>query len=187
MNLKRNSKLSVYQMTAVSLMTALLCILGPIAIPVGAVPISFTNFVIYLAIYLLGMKLGTLSCCIYLLAGMAGLPVFSGYSGGLAKLAGPTGGYLIGFLFMAMISGVIIQKHPGKTGWSIFGMGIGTLIAYLLGTIWFMFQTNCTLWYALTICVLPFLIFDAIKIVLASRIGILLRRTLQKAGFLKNL
>lgn len=187
MKLKHNSKLSVYQMTAVSLMTALLCILGPIAIPVGAVPISFTNFVIYLAIYLLGTKLGTLSCCIYLLAGMAGLPVFSGYSGGLTKLAGPTGGYLMGFLFLAIISGIFIHKYSGKTGWAIFGMGIGTLTAYLFGTIWFQFQTNCTLWYALTICVFPFLIFDAIKIVLAAKMGMLLRHTLQKAHLLENL
>ena len=97
-----NTKLSVYQMAAAALMTAVLCVLGPLSIPIGPVPISLTNFVIYITLYLLGTKLGTLSYCIYLLLGTAGLPIFSGYSGGLAKLAGPTGGYLVGFIAMAV-------------------------------------------------------------------------------------
>ena len=90
-----NSKVSIYQMAAAALMTALMCALGPLSIPIGPVPISLTNFVIYIAIYLLGTKSGTISYCLYLLIGMVGLPVFSGYSGGLSKLAGPTGGYLM--------------------------------------------------------------------------------------------
>ena len=81
--------LSIHQMAMIALMTALTCILGPLSIPIGAVPISFTNFVIFLTVYLLGAKLGAISYCIYLLLGLAGLPVFSAYSGGFAKLAGP--------------------------------------------------------------------------------------------------
>lgn len=181
------SKLSIYQMSAIALMTALLCILGPMSIPIGAVPISFTNFVIYLAVYLLGTKLGTLSYMAYLLLGMAGLPVFSAYSGGLAKLAGPTGGYLVGFIFMAVICGVFIKKCHGKPLFSILGMAVGTLVAYLFGTAWFIIEARCTLWYALTACVFPFLIGDALKILLASNIGPLLRSALQKAHLLENL
>ncbi len=109
-----NTKLSVYQMAAAALMTAVLCVLGPLSIPIGPVPISLTNFVIYITLYLLGTKLGTLSYCIYLLLGTAGLPIFSGYSGGLAKLAGPTGGYLVGFIAMAVIAGIFIQKITEK-------------------------------------------------------------------------
>lgn len=180
-------KLSIYQMSVVALMTALTCILGPMSIPIGTVPISFTNFVIYLTIYLLGIKLGTISYCIYLLLGMAGLPVFSGYSGGLAKLAGATGGYLIGFIFMAVISGIFIKKFHGKTSLSILGMTLGTLVAYLFGTVWFMIETKCTPIYALTVCVFPFLIGDAIKILLASKIGPLIRSALSRAHLLENL
>ncbi|NBI88404.1 biotin transporter BioY [Lachnospiraceae bacterium] len=181
------SKLTIYQMATISLMTALLCILGPMSIPIGAIPISFTNFMIYLTVYLLGTKLGTLSYLIYLLLGTAGLPVFSAYSGGLAKLAGPTGGYLIGFIFMSIISGIFIKQGKGKILPSILGMAIGTAVAYLFGTIWFMIESGSTLMYALTACVFPFLIGDAVKILLASNIGPLIRSALQKAHLLESL
>ena len=186
-NSKEKSKLSIHQLTAAALMTALMCILGPLSIPIGAVPISFTNLVIYIAVYLLGTRLGTISYLVYLLLGTAGLPVFSGYSGGLAKLAGPTGGYLVGFIFMAIISGIFLKKSHYKQLFSILGMVIGTLIAYLFGTIWFVLEAGCTLWYALTVCVFPFLIGDAIKILLASNVGLLIRNTLSKANLLEHL
>ncbi len=194
MNQKNNASpgiaktgLSIYQIAVTALMTALMCILGPLSIPIGPVPISLTNFVIYITLYLLGTKLGTISYCIYLLLGTAGLPVFSAYSGGLAKLTGPTGGYLIGFIFMAIISGIFIQTYHGKTLFAILGMTIGTLVAYLFGTIWFVFEANCTIWYALTVCVFPFLIGDAIKILLSSKIGIQLHNALNKANLLEKL
>lgn len=182
----KQTTLSIQQMAVIALMTALTCILGPLSIPIGAVPISFTNFVIYLTIYLLGTKLGTISYCIYLLIGLAGLPVFSAYSGGPAKLAGPTGGYLIGFILMAVISGLFIEKSHYKTGFSILGMIIGTMTAYLFGTIWFIFQAKCTIWYALTVCVFPFLIGDGIKIIIASKLGPLIRKALQSAHLLEQ-
>ncbi len=177
--------LSIHQMAMIALMTALTCILGPLSIPIGAVPISFTNFVIFLTVYLLGAKLGAISYCIYMLLGLAGLPVFSAYSGGFAKLAGPTGGYLIGFILTAIISGAFIQKSHCKAGLSILGMIIGMIAAYLFGTAWFIIQADCTLWYALTVCVFPFLIGDGIKIIVAAKIGPLLRNALQAAHLLK--
>ncbi len=182
-----NTKLSVYQMAAAALMTAVLCVLGPLSIPIGPVPISLTNFVIYITLYLLGTKLGTLSYCIYLLLGTAGLPIFSGYSGGLAKLAGPTGGYLVGFIAMAVIAGIFIQKNHGKTVMSVLGMILGTLAAYAFGTIWFVFEAGCTIWYALTVCVFPFLIGDAAIILIASKLGMLIRAALQKAHLLDSI
>ena len=115
------------------------------------------------------------------------LPVFSAYSGGLAKLAGPTGGYLIGFIFMSIISGIFIKQGKGKILPSILGMAIGTAVAYLFGTIWFMIESGSTLMYALTACVFPFLIGDAVKILLASNIGPLIRSALQKAHLLESL
>ena len=181
------SKLTIYQMSAIALMTALFCILGPMSIPIGAIPISFTNFVAFLAVYLLGTKLGTLSYLVYLLLGTTGLPVFSSYTGGFAKLIGPTGGYLIGFIFTSVISGIFIKKYHGKALFSILGMGLGMLVAYLFGTAWFIMEADCTLWYALTACVFPFLLGDALKILLASNIGPLIRNALHKAHLLENL
>ena len=95
-----NTKLSTKQLTTIGVMTAVTCILGPLAIPLSfsPVPISLTNLAIYISIYVLGTKSGTISYIVYLLLGLVGLPIFSNFTGGLAKLAGPTGGYLIGFI-----------------------------------------------------------------------------------------
>ena len=84
-------KTSTYAMVVTALMAAVTCILAPLSVPIGPVPVSLTNFAIYLSLYLLDWKKGTLSYLIYLLLGLVGLPVFSGFTGALAKLAGPTG------------------------------------------------------------------------------------------------
>ena len=97
---------TTYAITVTALMTAVTCILAPLSIPIGPVPISLTNLAIYISLYLLGWKRGTISYLIYLLIGLVGIPVFSGFTGGPAKLAGPTGGYIIGFIVMAVIAGL---------------------------------------------------------------------------------
>lgn len=186
MSMKHHS-FSTYQMAIVALMAAFLCVLGPIAIPIGTIPISFTNFFIYLTLYLIGTKLSFISCLLYLLLGMIGLPVFSGYSGGLSKLTGPTGGYLIGFLFLILVSGFFIQTFPSRYLLPIIGMLLGMLISYFFGTIWFILEMKSNLWNALTICVFPFLIGDFIKILLAAKIGPILRKNLQKAHLLEKI
>jgi len=173
-----------YAMAGMALMAALMCILGPMSIPIGLVPITLTNLVIYFAVYLLGRKNGTISYLVYMLLGMFGLPVFSGYSGGLAKLAGPTGGYLVGFIFMAYIAGIIIEKCNYQIVISILGLIFATLIAYLFGTIWFVIQAKCTFAYAVGVCVAPFLLGDFIKIGIAALICPLIRSQLTKSGLL---
>ena len=104
-------KMSTRQMTFIALMTAVTCILGPLSIPLpfSPVPISFTNLAIYLSLYVLGLNGATISYLVYLLIGMVGVPVFSGFSGGFGKLAGPTGGYLIGFIFLTLIAGLLMK------------------------------------------------------------------------------
>lgn len=178
------TKSNVYQLTTCALMAALMCVLGPMSIPIGPVPISFTNLVIYLAVYLLGTKGATISYIVYLLLGTVGLPVFSGYTGGLAKLAGPTGGYLVGFILMALICGVAMEKSNANLVVTIPGMIVGTAVAYLFGTIWFVFEMECTVWYALTICVFPFIVGDLAKIVIATVLGMAIRTALAKANLL---
>ncbi|MGC4018845.1 MAG: biotin transporter BioY [Muricomes sp.] len=169
--------ISVKQLTLTGVMTAVICILGPISIPLpfSPVPISFTNLAIFLAVYALGLKFGTVSCLIYLLLGTIGLPVFSAFSGGLGKLAGPTGGYLIGFIFLALISGFFIEAFPGKVILAITGMAAGSVVCYLLGTLWLARQMNLTFYAALAVGVVPYLIGDIIKILIASFVGPKLR------------
>lgn len=95
-------------------MTAVTCILGPLSVPIGPVPISLTNLAIYFTVILLGWKKGTVSYVIYLLIGLVGVPVFSSFSAGPAKLFGPTGGYLIGFDFSAMIVAGLLRSFREK-------------------------------------------------------------------------
>lgn len=178
----RSEKQTVYQLCVTALMAAVMCILGPLSIPIGEVPVSFTNLVVYLTIFLLGTRMGTISYIVYLLLGLVGLPVFSGFTGGPAKLAGPTGGYLVGFILMALICGLFMEKSRYNALWSIIGMVCGTAVAYVFGTAWFVLTMRCTVGYALAVCVFPFLIFDLIKIILTTVVGREIRKRLVKAN-----
>lgn len=176
---------STKQMALTGVMTAVTCIIGPFAfpLPISPVPISLTNLVIYFALYLLGSKQGTVSYLIYLLLGFAGLPVFSGFTGGVGKLAGPTGGYLVGFIIMALISGYFIDKFPKQKFVQIFGMVLGTAVCYTFGTIWLSKQLGITFIAGLGVGVFPYLPGDAIKIILAAIAGPKLKvRVLRAAG-----
>ena len=177
-------RLMIYHLTTCALMAALMCVLGPMSIPIGPVPVSFTNLVIYLTVYLLGMKGATISYLVYLLLGAVGMPVFSGYQGGLAKLAGPTGGYLVGFILMALICGFVMEKSHANTVITILGMIVATLVAYLFGTVWFVLQMECEVWYALTVCVFPFIPFDIAKVLIATVFGKAIRSALVKSNLL---
>ena len=178
-------KLTTYQMAVTALMAAVMCVLGPLTVPIGAVPISLANFVICLTAWLLGPKFGTLSVAVYLCIGLIGVPVFSGYGAGLAKLAGPTGGYLVGYLLLALIGGLFIEKSNGNPVVSGIGLVLGDAACYVLGTAWFVFQMQCELGYALSVCVFPFIALDLAKIVVSCVVGALLRKRLVQAGVLK--
>ena len=181
---EKRTGLSTRQMALIGVMTAVTCILGPFAIPLpfSPVPISFTNLAIYLTVYALGAKAGTISYLVYLLLGTVGLPVFSGFSGGLGKLAGPTGGYLIGFIFMAVISGLVIDRFPGKYVLHGLGMVAGTAICYLFGTFWLAGQLGIAFGAALGVGVIPYLPGDAVKIVFALLVGPRLRLEIRRIG-----
>lgn len=180
-----DKRMTTYQLAVTALMAAVMCVLGPLSVPIGEVPISLTNLVICFAVWLLGARFGTLSVLVYLLLGAVGLPVFSAYSGGLAKLAGPTGGYLIGFLPMAFLGGLIIEKTKGQPVLSGLGLVLGIAVSYALGTAWFVFQMGCDLQYALAVCVYPFIVFDLAKVVLTVLVGGVVRRRLVEAKLLR--
>lgn len=170
------------KITMIGLMTAVTCILGPpsLPLPFSPVPITLTNFAVFLSIYILGMKYGTISLLIYLALGTIGLPVFSSFSGGLGKLAGPTGGYLFGFIFLALIHGFFMLRFHKKTFASIIGMTLGMIACYLFGTIWLALHMSLTFKAALMIGVIPYLPGDAVKIALAAIIGPKLSSAIQK-------
>ena len=147
-------------------MTALTCILGPLSIPLpfSPVPISFTNLVLYFSVFVLGTKFSTISYIVYLLIGLVGLPVFSGFSGGPAKVAGPTGGYLVGFVFLTVIAGFFVEHFKGKLSFAVLGMVLGTIVCYLFGTIWLSMQLNIGFVAGLGVGVFPYIPGDLVKI-----------------------
>lgn len=171
-------KSNVRDMVFIGLMTAIICIVAPFTIPIpfSPVPLSLTNLAIYFSVILLGLKKGTMSLILYMLIGFIGIPVFSGFTGGLSKLAGPTGGYLIGFIFMALISGFFIEKYNNKKYMYVVGMVIGTLVTYGFGTAWLAYQLNLSFIKGLAIGVLPYIVGDGIKIIIAESIAPVIKK-----------
>lgn len=168
-----NQKIRTKQMVLIALMTAVTCVLGPLSIPLpfSPVPISLTNFAIFLAIFVLGMKSGTISFIIYLLLGAIGVPVFSSFRGGLQVLAGPTGGYLIGFIFLALIMGFALEHFDRKLVPTIIGMIIGMAVCYAFGTVWLAKLLSLSFKEGLMMGVIPYLPGDATKIIIAAIVG----------------
>lgn len=173
--------ITIKKMAIVSLMTAILCILSPVSIPIfiSPVPVSLGVLAVYLTAYVLEPVESLISVVLFLLLGIFGLPVFSGYSGGVAKILGPTGGYLVGFLFTVYISSLFIHLKKGII-FDILGMILGLALCYLLGTIWFSYQQGKGFLASLLLCVVPFLLGDAIKIAVASIIGHEISKRLDK-------
>ena len=168
-----NQKIRTKQMVLIALMTAVTCVLGPLSIPLpfSPVPISLTNFAIFLAIFVLGMKSGTISFIIYLLLGAIGVPVFSSFRGGLQVLTGPTGGYLIGFIFLALIMGFALDHFDRKLVPTIIGMIIGMAVCYAFGTVWLAKLLSLSFKEGLMMGVIPYLAGDAAKIIIAAIVG----------------
>ena len=168
-----NQKIRTKQMVLIALMTAVTCVLGPLSIPLpfSPVPISLTNFAIFLAIFVLGMKSGTISFIIYLLLGTVGVPVFSSFRGGFQVLAGPTGGYLIGFIFLALIMGFALDHFDRKLVPTIIGMIIGMAVCYAFGTVWLAKLLSLSFKEGLMMGVIPYLPGDAAKIIIAAIVG----------------
>ncbi len=186
---KTDSKkfLTIRQMCLTGLMTAIICVLAPVSlnIPISPVPISLGTLAIYFVLMVLGLKLGVLSVILYILLGLAGLPVFTGFTSGPGKLFGPTGGYIIGYIFLALISGLFAERRQSGLFSRILGIILGTAVMYLLGTFWLAYQTSCTLAQAFLQAVIPFLPGDMVKLILAASLGTQLRKRLQKAGLIQ--
>lgn len=172
------------ELTLTALMAAIICVLGPLSVPLpfSPVPISLTMIGIYLAVYAVGMVRGTVAFLIYLLLGLVGLPVFSGFTGGPAKLAGPTGGYLIGFIFTGLISGFFIDRWWKNRLISGIGMILGIAVAYLFGTVWLAYGADMTFGQALALGVIPYVAFDLVKIVVLVIVGPELKKVLIRAN-----
>lgn len=169
-------------MVFASLMAALISVGAYLSIPIGPVPIVLQNLFVLLAGLLLGSRWGLIAVAVYLIAGICGLPVFAGGTGGLGRLVGPTGGYLFGFLGAAYLVGVITEKTRGTLVWEIVALVAGTLVVYLFGVPWLKVVTGMSLQKALLVGMVPFLIGDGLKIAAAIPIARALRPVILGVG-----
>ena len=159
-------------MTLCSLFAALLAVCAWICIPLGDTVLTLQTFGVFLALLLLGGKWGSLSIFLYLLLGAAGLPVFSGFRGGLGAILGVTGGFLWGFLAMGLVYWALARfgKLPALLA--------GLAVCYGCGCLWFSVYAGGGLGFILLRCVVPYLIPDAVKLWLAFSLSKRLKKFL---------
>lgn len=162
---------SIRSIAYIALFVALMALCAWIAIPF-TVPFTLQTFAIFAAAGLLGTKRATAAVCVYLLLGAIGLPVFSSFTGGLGALLGTTGGYLMGFVPAVLVSGVWMDRFGRSLPAMICAMALGLLACYAFGTVWFVRVYTQTkgavgVMSALSWCVFPFILPDAVKIFLA--------------------
>jgi biotin transport system substrate-specific component len=181
MNMDSSSQLRM--MVYASLFSALTAVGAFLAIPIGPVPIVLQNMFVYLAGLLMGSRWGLASVGVYLLAGACGLPVFAGGLGGIGRIVGPTGGYLIGYLPTVYIIGKISARTHQRAGTDVLAMICGTIVLYACGVTWLKIVTGMAPAKALAAGMFPFLIGDALKIVAATAIARALRPVIGVRGF----
>lgn len=176
-----STKMKTLDMAYIGLFAVVIAICSWISIPT-VVPFTLQTFAVFLAVAVLGGKRGALSVIVYVLLGAVGLPVFSGFKGGIGVLLNTTGGYIIGFIFSALLMWAF-EKAFGKKAWAlILSMILALALCYAFGTIWFMivYANNVGavgLSAVLGWCVIPFVIPDLIKIALAFILSIRISRS----------
>lgn len=180
---KPQPKFKTLDIAYIGMFVAVITICSWISIPLE-VPFTLQTFAVFVTIALLGTKRGLLAIITYILLGAIGVPVFAGFSGGLSALFGTTGGYIIGFIFSALVTGLIISHFGKKVYVQAIAMVLGLIVCYAFGTVWFIYVYTAKtgaigIMTALSWCVFPFIIPDLCKIAVAilvqKRVGRLIQ------------
>ena len=162
------------------LFAAVIAIMAQISIPMPG-GVTMQTFAVTLGAVVLGAKLSTVSMVIYLVLGAVGVPVLAGFTGGLAKFVGPTGGFLISFPLMAFVIGWGVEHRKAFPGAFVVALIAGTVLNYVVGVAMFCALTQSTVAAGLAACVIPFIPTAVIKAVLASVLGFGIRKRLNRA------
>ena len=158
--------LTAGEIALVGLFVAIISVCAQICIPVS-VPITLQTFAIMLALGLLSEKKAFFAIFAYLLLGAVGVPVFSAFRGGLGVLLSPTGGFLFGFLLMPVIHYLFCRARGKSRRSRVIALAFGIIVCFLVGTVWFCFTSNVGFVEGVTVCVLPFILPEALKLLLA--------------------
>ncbi len=168
----RNHSDHIYHMALCALFAAFLCVVSPIAIPLGPIPMTMGLLGVLLAGAVLGPIRGSTSVLLYLLLGLCGLPIFGGWQGGIGVITGPTGGFLWGYLPTVLLVGSLFSRRRKNNKSSPFSGALfcffGVLLSYTCGVFQYMGVANAPFSAALGICVLPFLLVDLVKCLLVG-------------------
>jgi len=170
------------ELTYMAIGAALIAICSWISIP-ATIPFTMQTFAVFCIIDFIGGKKGCISILVYILLGAIGIPVFSGFTGGIGVLFGTTGGYIIGFIFIALSYWAMTNYLGFGLSIRIISLIIGLVVCYIFGTAWFMIlythrNENIALSTALGWCVIPFIIPDLIKLALAITISSRIKKLL---------
>lgn len=169
MNFKKSKNFTV-DISLIAMFAAIICICSWISIPFMGVPFSLQTFAIFSCIGVLGTRRSILSVLLYLALGMIGLPVFSGFRSGMSAIIGPTGGFLVGFVFAVIVTGMVMKILPSKKLSKMIAMFTGQIACYTVAMIWYSLvylESSAGFYETFSICVTPFVIPDIIKVVLA--------------------
>ena len=186
---------STGSMIVTAMFTAVTAVLAQISVPLpSGVPVTLQTFAVALAGVVLGPRLGTLSTFVYILLGAVGVPVFSGFNGGLGAIVGKTGGFLWGFLFLSSFAGAGTQlrmRAASGAGRRMVFAGffpglIGLFLCHALGTAQFAFLGNMGFLQAAALVSVPYLVKDVCSLALAFLLGGQVRRQLYRASFLQR-
>ena len=160
------------------LFSAALCIVSPFTLPIGKAPITLSVFVLTTAGYLFGPLWGLVPVLLYILLGALGLPVFSGSVGGISILFGPTGGYIFGWLFLVLLTGLFARRFRNPF-LQLIGVLVGQLLFYVAGVLWYMAVSKAIFLIALLFGVLSYLASNLIQGVAGFLIALFLYRVLR--------
>lgn len=168
----RKKKLQTRDYCYIALFAAIISVCAWISIPM-TVPFTLQTFAVFVTVGLLGCKRGTLTVLVYIALGAIGVPVFSGFTGGIGALFGKTGGYILGFLLTAVVGGILVDKFGKSTKCLAAAMTVGLILCYLFGSLWFMAvytagtEGGIGLVSVLSMCVIPFILPDLVKMAVA--------------------
>ncbi len=168
--------MSIKRICRIGIFAALTAVCSWVTIP-APVPFTMQTFAVFAAGMTLGGFDGFLATAVWIALGAAGLPVFSGFSGGISKLFGVTGGYILGFLFVPLIMLPFEKRgNPART----LSFAGGMLCCYAFGTAWFAYVSGGGVWSALISCVFPFVLPDAAKIAAAALVSARVKKAIKK-------
>lgn len=175
-------KMKVSDLVYMAIGAVLITVCSWISIPT-TIPFTLQTFAVFFVMGLLGGKRGTVSVIVYILLGAVGVPVFSGFIGGIAKLIGMTGGYIIGFILIGLVYWLAERLFGSRLLVRIISMLIGLVLCYAFGTGWFMIvyakdSGPIGLGTALSMCVVPFILPDLAKMALAIAASAKLKKVL---------